>query len=137
MAVSVVNDVQTPRARLFMAVGAILAGLGVAAGAFGAHGLEGMVTPERVDVFNTGVQYHLYHALALVVVGGALLRWPHRRLLRITGYCFIAGIFIFSGSLYVLVLADLAPLGMVTPLGGVAFIAGWGLFALALLRDDR
>jgi len=123
-------------ARIFMGLGAALAGLGVAAGAFGAHGLEGLVTPERVDVFNTGVQYHLYHALALLFVGWAMQRWPERRLLRAVGACFVAGIAIFSGSLYVLVLADLAPMGMVTPLGGVAFIAGWGLLAVALWRGD-
>jgi len=120
--------------RLFLSLGAILAGLAVAAGAFGAHGLEGRVTPERIETFRTGVTYQMYHALALLFVGwwatqdaSALTAWA--------GGCFVAGIVIFSGSLYLLVLTDTSWLGAITPIGGVAFLAGWALVVVALLRS--
>ena len=118
--------------QLFVALGAIAAGVAVALGAFGAHGLEGRVSPERVETFRTGVEYQMYHALALLVVGwgvaqgwGPILHWA--------GYCFLVGIVIFSGTLYLLVLTDTGWLGAITPLGGVAFIVGWALLAWAAL----
>jgi len=118
--------------RLFIGLGAIAAGLGVALGAFGAHGLEGRVSPDRLETFRTGVEYQMYHALALLFVGwaaaqgwGPVLHWA--------GYGFAAGIVIFSGTLYLLVLTDTGWLGAITPLGGIAFIAGWGLLAWAAL----
>lgn len=120
--------------RFFLVFGAIAAGIAVMAGAFGAHGLEARVSPERVETFRTGVTYQMYHALALLVVGwlaaqgvGGAIPWA--------GYSFIAGIFIFSGSLYLLVLTDTPWLGAITPLGGVAFIAGWALLAWGLARQ--
>lgn len=119
-------------ARFFLIIGAIAAGVGVAAGAFGAHGLEARVTPERLETFRTGVTYQMYHALALLFVGWLALQqggWP----IHGAGYCFIAGILIFSGSLYLLVLTDTPWLGAITPLGGVAFIAGWALLAWGLI----
>lgn len=116
--------------RFFVGVGALAAGLAVAAGAFGAHGLEGRVSPERLATFETGVQYHLVHALALLFVGWAATQWPGWQV-QGAGYLFIAGILIFSGSLYVLVLTDTLWLGAITPLGGIAFIVGWGLLAWA------
>ncbi|MCS3628081.1 DUF423 domain-containing protein [Salinibacter ruber] len=116
--------------RLFVGFGAIAALIGVALGAFGAHGLEGRVSPERVETFRTGVAYQMYHALALLVVGWAAAQgWGPS--LHWAGYCFVTGIVIFSGSLYVLVLSDTGWLGAITPLGGVAFIAGWALLAWA------
>lgn len=118
--------------RLFLALGALFAGLAVASGAFGAHGLEGRVSPDRLDTFQTAVTYQMYHALALLVVGWAVVQgWSP--LMHWAGYCFLAGIIVFSGSLYVLVLTDTSWLGAVTPLGGVAFIAGWILFAAGIL----
>jgi uncharacterized membrane protein YgdD (TMEM256/DUF423 family) len=99
----------------------------VAAGAFGAHGLENRVSPDRLDTFQTGVTYHMYHALALLVVSWAVTQWNAPSLLASAGYCFLAGIVIFSGSLYLLVLTDTGWLGAITPIGGVAFLAGWGL----------
>ena len=117
---------------LFLALGAVSAALGVAVGAFGAHGLEGTVTPERLVTFETGARYQLYHALGLLAVGLAInqgiggLQW--------TGWLFAAGTVIFSGSLYALVLLDKPILGAITPIGGVCFIAGWALFALAAWR---
>jgi len=120
--------------RLFIILGALAAGIGVVAGAFGAHGLEGRVTPERLDTFKTGVAYQMYHALALLFVGwaaaqgwGSAVSWA--------GYCFTAGILIFSGSLYVLVLTDTAWLGAITPIGGVSFIAGWLLLVWGVMQQ--
>lgn len=118
--------------RFFAAAGALAAGIGVALGAFGAHGLEGRVSPDRLDTFTTGVEYQIYHALALLFVAwasaqgwGPVLHWA--------GYCFLAGIVVFSGSLYLLVATDTGWLGAITPLGGAAFILGWGLLAWAAL----
>ena len=121
--------------RLFMVLGAVLAGVAVAAGAFGAHGLEDRVTPERLDVWKTAVQYQMYHALALVLVGLILEsdRTPSR-LLHWSGALLLSGILLFSGSLYILVLTDTSWLGAVTPLGGVAFLVAWLLLALAFRR---
>lgn len=126
------SDTGETMARLFLIVGAIAAGIGVAAGAFGAHGLETRVTPARLETFQTGVTYQMYHALALLFVGWAVLQgggWP----IHAAGYCFIAGILIFSGSLYLLVLTDTPWLGAITPFGGVAFIAGWALLAWGMV----
>ena len=115
--------------RVFLLLGIVLAGLAVAAGAFGAHGLEGRVTPRRLAVFETAVRYQMYHALALLFVG--LLATPSGVAWQLSwaGGLFVAGIALFSGSLYLLVLTDTGWLGAVTPLGGVAFLAGWGLLA--------
>jgi uncharacterized membrane protein YgdD (TMEM256/DUF423 family) len=113
--------------RFFFLIGAVLAGVGVAAGAFGAHGLEGRVTPDRLETFHTAVTYQMYHALALLAVGWAAQGGS--ALVHGAGYCFVAGIVVFSGSLYLLVLTDTSWLGAVTPIGGTFFLAGWGLFA--------
>lgn len=116
--------------RLFVGLGAVLAGIAVALGAFGAHGLEGRVSPDRLDTFRTGVRYQMYHALALLFVGWAMAQgWGP--LLHWTGYCFVAGIVVFSGTLYLLVLTDTGWLGAITPVGGVALIGGWILLAWA------
>ena len=120
--------------RLFFGIGALAAGLAVALGAFGAHGLEGRVTPERLQTFETGVRYHMYHALALLFVGWAATQWAGWQVTA-AGYLFVVGIVIFSGSLYVLVLTDTPWLGAVTPLGGLAFLAGWALLAWRVLAQ--
>jgi uncharacterized membrane protein YgdD (TMEM256/DUF423 family) len=117
-----------------IALGAALGALAVAIGAFGAHGLQGRVTPEHLATFEIGVRYHVYHALALVLVGLLALRAGDApRGARAAAWLFVAGITLFSGSLYVLVLSGTRWLGAVTPLGGVAFIAGWIAFARAAL----
>ncbi len=119
--------------RFFLATGAVLAGLAVAAGAFGAHGLEDRVSPDRLETFRTAVSYQMYHALGLLVVGWAAAQgWGAA--VHGAGYCFIAGTLIFSGSLYLLVLTDTSWLGAITPFGGVAFIVGWGLLAWATVQ---
>jgi uncharacterized membrane protein YgdD (TMEM256/DUF423 family) len=115
----------------WFATGAALAGLGVGLGAFGAHGLKSRASPEMVAVWETGVRYHLVHALGLLAVAWAIERWPAAHL---SGWLFVAGTVIFSGSLYVLVLTGQRWLGAITPLGGLAFIAGWLLLAWTALR---
>jgi uncharacterized membrane protein YgdD (TMEM256/DUF423 family) len=109
----------------------ILGFLGVALGAFGAHGLRGRVAPEAIEIWKTGVLYHLVHALALLLVAalGARIGWP-----RVVSGLFVAGIVVFSGSLYALVLSDQRWLGAITPLGGVAFLAGWVTLAVSAGR---
>jgi uncharacterized membrane protein YgdD (TMEM256/DUF423 family) len=102
--------------------------MGVAAGAFGAHGLKGRLTPEMLAVFETGVRYHLIHALALLAVAWAVTRWSSRAI-GVAGWLFVVGIVLFSGSLYVLTLSGIRGFGAITPFGGVAFILGWLLLA--------
>jgi uncharacterized membrane protein YgdD (TMEM256/DUF423 family) len=108
--------------------GALLAGFSVAAGAFGAHSLKGIVSVDMLVVFETAVRYQMYHALALLVVSGMLNHLPERGL-RVAGWCFLAGIILFSGSLYVVALTSTRWVGAITPLGGVAFLAGWVILA--------
>jgi uncharacterized membrane protein YgdD (TMEM256/DUF423 family) len=119
-------------ARTFLTLGFVLAAAGVAAGAFGAHALADRVTPERAQTFETGVRYHMYHALGLMITAWLAAGWPSWQVTA-AGWALLAGIVIFSGSLYVLVLTDTPWLGAITPIGGVAFIAGWLLLAWAAL----
>jgi len=119
--------------RLFLGLGALLAGVAVGLGAFGAHGLRSTLTPADLATFETAVRYQMYHAFALFVVAGAWARWE-APLLNVAGWAFVAGIVLFSGSLYTLVLSGQRWLGAVTPLGGVAFLTGWALLAWVALR---
>lgn len=112
-------------------LGAVLAGLSVAAGAFGAHSLKGIISVDMLMVFETAVRYQMYHALALLVVSGMLMQRSQRGL-RLAGWCFVAGIILFSGSLYVVALTSTRWVGAITPLGGVAFLAGWTTLAWSL-----
>lgn len=122
-------------ARFFLVAGALSAALAVAAGAFGAHGLRDLVTPDRLATFETAARYQVYHALAMLAVGLLLGREAgDARRLRWAGGLFLAGTVIFAGSLYGLVLTDTPWLGAVTPLGGVAFIAGWLALAWSAWR---
>ncbi len=116
---------------LFLRVAAVLGALAVAFGAFGAHGLRARVEPELLEVFETGVRYHFYHALALLALtlgGGPLWQsqWTGA-----AAWSWTAGVLVFSGSLYVLVLTGQRWLGAITPIGGVAFIVGWVCLAMA------
>lgn len=115
---------------VFLTLAAVSGFLAVAFGAFGAHGLRERLAPEMLAVFEVGVRYQMYHALALAAVALALPRWPSASL-QAAGWCFIAGTVVFSGSLYVLTLTGMRWLGAVTPIGGVAFLAGWALLAWA------
>ena len=107
----------------------------VALGAFGAHALKARLPPEMIAVWQTAVQYHAWHALALFMVGLLMLHWPRRAALATVGWLFVAGIALFSGSLYALALSGRAQLGIVTPFGGVAFLAGWALLAWTAVRS--
>ncbi|HUQ96960.1 MAG TPA: DUF423 domain-containing protein [Chitinophagaceae bacterium] len=125
--------------KTFLLLGSSFAGLGVVLGAFGAHSLKQLVGPETVGTFQTGVQYQMYHAFALLILGilyermpGALLNWA--------GWLFAGGIVLFSGSLYLLAglkaanKIGLSGVGIITPIGGLLFIAGWVLLSMALLK---
>jgi uncharacterized membrane protein YgdD (TMEM256/DUF423 family) len=119
--------------RIFVVLGALSAGLAVAAGAFGAHGLRPRVTPELLAVFETGARYQMYHALGLLAVAGAAARWPGSGA-SLAGWLFVAGTILFSGSLYLLALGAPRWLGAVTPVGGLCFLAGWAVLVRAALR---
>lgn len=121
--------------RRFTLLGCLFAFLGVALGAFGAHALNAtLMANGRADTYETAVQYQLIHALALFVAAWAAEKWPGRPT-RWAGYLFAAGIVIFSGSLYILSIFDVRIMGAITPLGGVAFLAGWGCLMWAVWRD--
>lgn len=122
--------------RHLYAAAAALAFLGVAFGAFGAHALRARLSPELLAVFETGVRYQMYHAFAMFAAAWAWARWP-RRIFGMAGALFLAGIVVFSGSLYLLALTGLRWLGAVTPVGGLAFLAGWVMLAIGAWRAGR
>jgi uncharacterized membrane protein YgdD (TMEM256/DUF423 family) len=113
--------------------GALSAGLAVALGAFGAHGLRGRLTSADLASFETGARYQMYHGLALLAVAWVASVAPSRTV-ALAGYGFVTGTLLFSGSLYLLTLLGLRWLGAVTPLGGVAFLVGWAALAVAASR---
>ena len=118
--------------QLFLLLAAILGGLSVGCGAFASHALREKLSERSLEIFETGARYQMYHALALLLVAVLLSRTesPPPALVA-TGWLFIIGIAIFSGSLYALSLTGVKSIGAITPLGGVAFIAGWGALAFA------
>jgi len=118
-----------------MVIAAIFGLLAVLIGAFGAHGLKQRLTPELMTTYQTAVQYHFYHTFALLAVGVLLHVGIDNSAMRVSGYAFIAGIIIFSGSLYVLAITDLRWLGAITPIGGAAFIVGWAAMFLGVIRS--
>ena len=120
--------------RLFIRLGAVAGFVGVALGAFGAHALRTQLSTEHLSAFETGVRYQLVHALALVIVGLLIYRRPSR-LTTVAGWCFTVGIVLFSGSLYVLSITGTTAFGIVTPVGGLCFLAGWACLALAEYRS--
>jgi len=120
--------------KLFLFLGAINGFLAVGLGAFGAHGLKGKLSPQLMEVYHTGVQYHTTHALALLAVG-IVAHWiPDSPYLKGAGWSLVAGIVLFSGSLYLLSITGARWLGAITPLGGMAFLIAWVLFAIAALK---
>jgi uncharacterized membrane protein YgdD (TMEM256/DUF423 family) len=122
--------------RLFITLGALSGFLAVAAGAFGAHALRDRLTAAMLDVFQTGVTYQMYHALALVGVGILLARFSIDGSVWLTaaGWLFVGGSVLFSGSLYALSLSGATWLGAITPLGGIAFLVGWLAVAIGIWR---
>ena len=125
----------------FLRLGAILMALGVILGAFGAHGLQDMVSPERIDIFETGVRYQVYHSLGVLLIG-VLLYFRKTSLMPWAGWLFIAGIAFFSGSLYLLTFAEVFKLptsliGPITPIGGLLFVAAWVVLAISTFQDNE
>ncbi|MCM3795867.1 DUF423 domain-containing protein [Priestia megaterium] len=120
--------------KLFLIIGAINAMLAVALGAFGAHGLEGKISEKYLEVWKTGVQYQMFHAMGLFVIAFLLSEFPQSSLLTASGWIMFAGIVLFSGSLYVLSTSGIKVLGAITPLGGVAFIVAWILIVVAAVK---
>jgi uncharacterized membrane protein YgdD (TMEM256/DUF423 family) len=119
--------------KTFIILGAINAGLAVILGAFGAHGLENKLSKRMMEVYQTGVQYHFYHALGLILVG-LIADKINNPQIAWSGWSMFVGIILFSGSLYVLSLTEVSKLGIITPFGGVAFIIGWVFLVLAVIR---
>ena len=119
--------------RRWVAIGAVSAAIAVAAGAFGAHGLKARLAPEMLAVWETAARYQTVHALALLAVAQAAHAW-RSRWVAAAGWAFVLGTLLFSGSLYALALSGVRGLGAITPLGGVAFIAGWLCLAAAAAR---
>jgi uncharacterized membrane protein YgdD (TMEM256/DUF423 family) len=123
-----------PIAKTFLIIGALACLLAVLLGAFGAHALRARLTPDMLAVYQTGVQYHFWHALGLLGIALALAHFPAAQGLKWAGWLMLAGILIFSGSLYLLATSGARWLGAITPVGGAAFIAAWAMFAYAILR---
>jgi uncharacterized membrane protein YgdD (TMEM256/DUF423 family) len=120
--------------KILLISGALLGGLGVAIGAFGAHALRATLTASgRLDTFETAVKYQFYHALALLVTGIIYAAFPNRMVLN-AGYSMLGGVIVFSGSLYILCLTGIRWLGAITPIGGVLMIIGWGLLIYGIIR---
>jgi uncharacterized membrane protein YgdD (TMEM256/DUF423 family) len=121
--------------RTFLGLGAVFAMVSVAVGAFGAHGLRATLSEADLATFETAARYQMYHALGLVVVAWVYARWPGT-LPLLAGWLFVAGIALFSGSLYTLVLTGQRWLGAITPFGGLSFLAGWALLAWTAFRGE-
>lgn len=121
--------------RVFLVIAAVLGGLAVAGGAFASHALQEKLTERSLDIFELATRYQMYHALALLLVGLLLSRTDAAQsfssLLTASGSAFIVGVLLFCGSLYALSLSGVKILGAITPLGGVAFLIGWGCLAIA------
>jgi uncharacterized membrane protein YgdD (TMEM256/DUF423 family) len=119
--------------RIFVILGAVLGGIGVAAGAFGAHALRAQLEPRMLEVFETAARYQMYHALALLGVAWVGYQ-TQSSAAQVAGWAFAAGILLFSGSLYAMALTGVRELGGITPFGGAAFLAGWAALALAATK---
>lgn len=125
-----------PLSQRFLVLGTVFAGFAVAAGAFGAHALKDILDAHSLQVFDTATRYQMYHAFGLCIVSWAIDRYPEQRLEQ-AGWLFTFGILLFSGSLYVVSLAGIRWMGAVTPIGGLAFLAGWVLLSWRIWRDAR
>ena len=121
-------------AKKWIGIGSILVMLSVMIGAFGAHMLEPIIGEDKISVYETGVQYHMIHALGIILIGVIAKVFGEAKLLVWSARLLFIGIILFSGSLYVLSISGLGPLGAITPLGGVSFIAGWICLAVTVLK---
>ena len=120
--------------KIFFVLGALLGGLGVAAGAFGAHALETRLAPDRLELFELAARYQMIHALALIAAAWAAERWPSG-LATAAGWLLFVGVLIFCGTIYALAFGAPRVLGAVTPIGGLSLIVGWLLLALAAIKN--
>ena len=118
----------------FLLIGAVLGFLGVAFGAFGAHALRSRLSADMLAVFETAVRYQMYHVFAILIVAAAIGHIGNARMLVISGWCFTAGVVLFSGSLYALALTGTGVLVVITPFGGLLFLAGWASLAIFAFR---
>ncbi|MBJ2128833.1 DUF423 domain-containing protein [Alteromonas sp. IB21] len=121
-------------AKPYLIIGALLAGLAVVLGAFGAHGLKSLLTSQQLNTFEIGVRYQMYHALALLLLPALSITstWGNR-----VAFCFVIGTVLFSGSLYALSISGIKWFGPITPLGGLFFIVGWGLLVIGLIKGHK
>jgi uncharacterized membrane protein YgdD (TMEM256/DUF423 family) len=122
-------------AKIFLMAASISGFLAVAIGAFGAHGLKQKISEEMMAVYQTGVQYHFYHTLALLGVGILLQQFPHSLALKVSGWGMLVGMLVFSGSLYLLVLSGTRWLGAITPIGGLALLVAWLALAVGIYQS--
>jgi uncharacterized membrane protein YgdD (TMEM256/DUF423 family) len=121
--------------KLFLIFGVINGFLAVALGAFGAHGLEGRITEKAIGTWEKAVTYQMFHTMALLVTGLLLARFQGEGLLTTGGWMFLSGIVLFSGSLYIYSLTSIKTFAMITPIGGVAFLVGWVLVGIAVMKN--
>ena len=120
--------------KFFLSIAAALGFIAVALGAFGAHALKDKLLPNMLEAYKTGVQYQFYHVFAIIGVA-LLLNWfPENKMLSYAGYLFIAGIVLFSGSLYTMAITEVRALGAITPFGGLCFLAGWALLLVSAMK---
>ena len=122
-------------AKFYLLAGGVLGFFAVALGAFGAHGLKSRLTEDMLAVFQTGVTYHMSHALALLLAATLMLHWPQSLALKWSAACFLLGVVVFSGSLYLLSVTGLRWLGAITPLGGLTLLLGWAAFVYAVYSN--
>lgn len=123
-------------AKIFITLGCVNAMFAVILGAFGAHALKSRLAENMLAVYHTGVQYHLYHALGLIVAGLIIMQTAPIVWFKSAGWLMFAGIIFFSGSLYLLSITQLRWLGMITPIGGMAFIIAWGLMFTGIIKSS-
>lgn len=121
--------------KLFIAIGSFAAFIGVGFGAFGAHGLRDRLSDQMMAVWQTGVQYQMIHALGLILIGILIHLYSGIGSLKLVGWLFFAGIILFSGSLYLLAIFEIRKLGMITPIGGLAFLAGWLILVIGMIKQ--
>ena len=124
-----------PHLKIFLVAGASFGATGVLFGAFGAHGLRSKLSAEMLAIYQTGIQYHMFHAVGLMIIG-VVFQWVNNSIYMLwAGSSMVLGILIFSGSLYLLSITGMPWLGSITPIGGLAFLVGWLLFAYAVFKQ--
>lgn len=121
--------------KTFLLLGTINTFICIGLGAFGAHGLKQILTTDMLATFQIGVQYHLYHAIGLLIVGLLLLHFPKSHMIAASGWLMLLGILLFSGTLYVTSLTEIRGMGMVAPFGGTSFLSAWALLTYAIWKE--